>query len=184
MSTHLFNLVFFYVFFLQDHLHLFVTPNLLMWAMKPSPACLAWPVMGGGTVQGWLFPALPFHSLQDWASSWTQSRVSIKDLAARQVFKLYYKNIKLAGIFLCAFGRFLLLNFKDNIFLLPPSGEIRFLSSLPLSFPSLLVSCCQNLWLVTCAVAFRPCRPWFSAEPGSSVTNTISSTCYFGWLTN
>lgn len=114
---------------------MFVTPSLLMWAMKSSPACLAWPVMGGGTVQGWLFPALPFHSLQDWASSWTQSRASIKDLAARQVFKLYYKNIKLAEIFLCAFGRFLLLNFKDNFFLLPPSGEIRFYPLCHCPFP-------------------------------------------------
>lgn len=76
-----------------------------MWAMKPSPACLVWPVMGGGTVQGWLFPALPFHSLQGWASCWTQSRTSIKDFVARQVFMLCYENIKLrVGVFLCAFG--------------------------------------------------------------------------------
>lgn len=135
-------------FFFQGHLHFFVTASLLICAMKPSPACLGWHVMGGGTAQAWLFPALPFHYLQDWGSYWTQSWPSIKDCATRQVFIIYFQK---RGIFVFLWS-FFSSKFQTYLYvccchLLVKDGVTFFLyfTSFPLSFPSSLISCCQNL---------------------------------------
>lgn len=83
--SNLLTFLFFYSFFFFTLVlpQLCVMSSLVIWAQRPLPASLVWPAQDGGTVRGWLFPALPSLFSQAWGSSWKRSQASTKVLAAR-----------------------------------------------------------------------------------------------------